>query len=167
MILRELRTLIIFVFRWIFWQHDPFSKELKSDFVSTTQIWPHYASFERPTLTVLWTNNWLQSVPPHIQTFHDKPLHTSPIWCIHTLKQIHTTKGVTSHSVNIPFGRDWQRRLSVCCSIALKVPPCTRGPFCWHGLTLIPAYISNYMLYNVWNDITYAFLNFNDATVEV
>ena len=36
-----------------------------------------------------------------------------------------------------------------------------------HGLTLIPAWISNYTHYNAWDEITYPFLNFNGATVEV
>ena len=31
-------------------------------------------------------------------------------------------------------------------------PSC--GPFYLHGLTLIPAWISNYILYKVWNEIT-------------
>ena len=43
----------------------------------------------------------------------------------------------------------------------------SRGPFYSHGLTLIPAWISNYIHYKVWNEITYPFLNFNSATVEV
>ena len=41
------------------------------------------------------------------------------------------------------------------------------GPFYKHGLTLIPAWISNYIHYNMWDEITYPFLNFNGATVEV
>ena len=41
------------------------------------------------------------------------------------------------------------------------------APFYYHGLTLIPAWISNYIHYNVWDEITYPFLNFNGATVEV
>ena len=43
----------------------------------------------------------------------------------------------------------------------------TRGPFYYHGLTLIPAWISNYIHYKLWDEITYPFLNFNGATVEV
>ena len=44
--------------------------------------------------------------------------------------------------------------------------------YCWalfyqHGLTLILAWISNYTHYNVWNQTTYPFLNFNGATVEL
>ena len=34
---------------------------------------------------------------------------------------------------------------------------------CWLG----PAWISNYIIYNVWDEITYPFLNFNGTTVEV
>ena len=41
------------------------------------------------------------------------------------------------------------------------------APFYYHGLTLIPAWISNYIHYNVWDEITYPILNFNGATVEV
>ena len=41
------------------------------------------------------------------------------------------------------------------------------GPFYQHGLTLIPTWISNYIHYKLWDEITYPFLNFNDATVEV
>ena len=40
-------------------------------------------------------------------------------------------------------------------------------PFDWHGLTLIPAWISNHMPGQVWDETTYTFLNFNDCTVEV
>ena len=45
--------------------------------------------------------------------------------------------------------------------------PNLSGPFYKHGLTLIPARISNYIHYKVWDEITYPFLNFNGATVEV
>ena len=41
------------------------------------------------------------------------------------------------------------------------------GPFYWYGLTLILAWISNYIHYKVWDEITNPFLNFNGATVEV
>ena len=34
-------------------------------------------------------------------------------------------------------------------------------------LTLIPAWIINHMPSKVWDEITYPFLNFNGATVEV
>ena len=41
------------------------------------------------------------------------------------------------------------------------------GPFYWHELTVIPAWISNHIHYKVWDGITYPFLNFNGAIVEV
>ena len=41
------------------------------------------------------------------------------------------------------------------------------GPFYWHGLTVIPAWISNHMPCKVWDEIIYTFLNFNGCTVEV
>ena len=41
------------------------------------------------------------------------------------------------------------------------------GRFYLHGLTLIPAWISNHMPSKVWDEITYPFLNFNGCTVEV
>ena len=33
--------------------------------------------------------------------------------------------------------------------------------------TLIPAWISNHIREKMWDEMTYAFPNFNDATVEV
>ena len=41
------------------------------------------------------------------------------------------------------------------------------SPFYYHGLTLIPAWICNHIHYKMWDEITYQFLNFNGATVEV
>ena len=41
-------------------------------------------------------------------------------------------------------------------------PP--RGPFYQHGLILIPARISNYMLSKVQDEIIYPFPNFNGCT---
>ena len=42
-----------------------------------------------------------------------------------------------------------------------------RGPFYWNRFTLIPAWISNHMSSNVWNEIAHPFPNFNGCTVEV
>ena len=42
-----------------------------------------------------------------------------------------------------------------------------QGPLLSMWLTLIPAWISNYIYYEVLNEITHIFLNFNGATVEV
>ena len=39
--------------------------------------------------------------------------------------------------------------------------------FYWHGLTLILTWRDNYILYKVWDKITYPIPNFNNATVEV
>ena len=41
------------------------------------------------------------------------------------------------------------------------------GHFYWHGLTLIPVWISSYINNKVWEELTYPYLNFNGATVEV
>ena len=41
------------------------------------------------------------------------------------------------------------------------------GPFYWHGLILIPAWISDYIHYEIWDENSYPFLNFNSVTVEV
>ena len=43
----------------------------------------------------------------------------------------------------------------------------TRAPFYYYGLTLITAWISNHIHYKLWDEITYPFINFNGATVEV
>ena len=43
----------------------------------------------------------------------------------------------------------------------------TRGPFYWHGSTLIPAGISNHIHNKVWDEITYPFPNFDGCTAEV
>ena len=43
----------------------------------------------------------------------------------------------------------------------------SHGPFHYYGLTLIPAWTSNYIHYKVWDKFIYPFLNFNGATVEI
>ena len=40
-------------------------------------------------------------------------------------------------------------------------------PFYWHGLHLISTRISYYIHHKVYDDITYLFPNFNDATADV
>ena len=42
-----------------------------------------------------------------------------------------------------------------------------RGYYHWNGTTLIQAWISNYIICKVWDEITYLFINFNGATFEV
>ena len=41
----------------------------------------------------------------------------------------------------------------------------TWGPFCKHGIILIPEWISNYIHYKVGDEIPYPFPNFHGATV--
>ena len=65
------------------------------------------------------------------------------------------TTGVTPI---IPF----KSRLLIWC-----LGPHVCEPFYKHGLTLIPAWISNLTHYKVWYEITYPIPNFNGATVEV
>ena len=43
----------------------------------------------------------------------------------------------------------------------------SRGPFYKHGFTSIPTWISNYIHYKMWNEITYPLPNFNGCTIEV
>ena len=43
----------------------------------------------------------------------------------------------------------------------------TRGPFHQHGLTLIPAWLSNHMLSKICDEVTYSFPNFNSCIVDV
>ena len=40
-------------------------------------------------------------------------------------------------------------------------------PFYQHGLTIIPAWVNNYIHYKVWDELTYPFPNLNGTTVEV
>ena len=50
----------------------------------------------------------------------------------------------------------------------LRMEHCvSRGAFYYHGLTFIPAWISNHMPSEVWDEITYPFSNVNGATVEI
>ena len=62
---------------------------------------------------------------------------------------------------------EWNRRLGMMNVTVETTPRIPVAPFYLHGLTLIPAWISNYMPGKVWDEITYPFLNFNGATVEV
>ena len=47
------------------------------------------------------------------------------------------------------------------------LPTAAKAHFYYHGLTLIPAWISNYMPGKVWDGIIHPILNFNGCTVEV
>ena len=52
--------------------------------------------------------------------------------------------------------------ISVCYELRLVLHQHTSSPASW-----IPAWICNHIHYNVWDEITCPFLNFNGATVEV
>ena len=64
-------------------------------------------------------------------------------------------KQVTSHHLH-----QW-------CHSSLAHICVTRSLFYWYGLTLIPAWISNYIPGKVWEWITYPFSNFKSCTIEV
>ena len=78
-----------------------------------------------------------------------------------------TTFGSVSSNVNIWISNNpSMTSLSKC--LVLTISQHLPGiPFYWYGLTLIPAWISNYFHYKMWDGITFPFLNFNGATVEV
>ena len=75
----------------------------------------------------------------------------------HTLDRIYPT----NMFLDLPL---YDAQNFVMCAPGYNIP---RGPFYWHGLTLIPAWISYHMPGKVWDEITYSFLNFNGATVKV
>ena len=65
-------------------------------------------------------------------------------------------------TMNVSHNYDW------CSNEASKIRPVVSEKHkMTSGLTLIPAWISNYMPGKVWDEITYPFLNFNGCTVEV
>ena len=45
-------------------------------------------------------------------------------------------------------------------------PELTWVPFYWHGLTLIPAWMSKHMISKVWNEITYSYTSTVQPTIE-
>ena len=42
-----------------------------------------------------------------------------------------------------------------------------QGPILLTWLTLIPAWISDYIHYEVWNEVTYPFPNLNGSAIEI
>ena len=65
-------------------------------------------------------------------------------------------------TVYIPY-----RNLIITLFTNATIPTRTSSPFYEHGLTLIPAWISNHIHGNIWDGINHPFLNFNGANVEV
>ena len=90
-------------------------------------------------------------------------------------------KGPTRHAYAWPIGPFWQDTLDIhllCASyyfVAIVVlggvishlSISTRGPFYQHRLTLIPTWISNYICYQMRDEISYPFPKFNGCTVEI
>ena len=70
---------------------------------------------------------------------------------------------IWTHFLSFPWNVDHTIILSICLGLAKTA----WSPFCWHGLILIPAGISNHRPSKMWDEITYPFPNFNGATVEV
>ena len=52
-------------------------------------------------------------------------------------------------------------------NVIVGVSVCNLGPLLLTWYNLISAWMSNYIHYLVWDEITYPLLNFNGATVEV
>ena len=104
--------------------------------------------------------NWVNSLWPNDVIWRHRSESTLPqvmAWCLkapsHYLSQCwHEIIGIN------PTERDMLTKL-------LITNAAFRGPFYWHGLTLIPTWISNYIHYKLWDKITYPFLNVNGATV--
>ena len=57
--------------------------------------------------------------------------------------------------------------INMLCTIATIQENVCKGPFYWHGLTLIKALVSNHTRSKVWDETTYQFPNFKDYTVEM
>ena len=91
----------------------------------------------------------------------------SPDWCQFIVS---TKLTLEKKSMNIQW--KYKQFLSGNCSWKLSAKrgpfvPTPRGPFYYHGLTLIPAWISNFIHCKLWYEIIYPFPNFNGCTVEV
>ena len=115
-------------------------------------------------------HKWPVDFPHHKGPVMRKCFHLMTSSCLNTeMRQAveilpHRQKGVAHpNTVNSVVTDDlamWRAR-------ALGATLLTRGPFYWYGLTTIPAWINNYIHFEVWDKITYPFLNFNGATIEV
>ena len=75
------------------------------------------------------------------------------------------SQGISSHSIVLPPHTSIFSIKELTWVKALFAV--TRGPFYWHGLTLIPTWISYHMSRKVWVEITYPFPNFNGCTIGV
>ena len=51
------------------------------------------------------------------------------------------------------------RKVFLYCVLFFRLCYVNTGPFYWRGLSIIPAWVSNYAHYKVWDEITYSFPN--------
>ena len=105
-------------------------------------------------IMILKKRRYCASKIPQFKCFGNN-VHT-PIWC-KSHAYILANKMYSYVSVcwitKVPFLHCWHSNI--------------RGPFYKHGLTLIPAGISNHISSKLWDEITYPSPNFNYATVEI
>ena len=77
---------------------------------------------------------------------------------------------VTDNTILLFDRKTCDRQLIIACNMSSPITLSfvdIRAPFYWHGLTSISACISNYIHYNVWDEIIYPYLKVNGCTVEV
>ena len=91
---------------------------------------------------ILINDSYTLSKPQTNNTKHG--MNNKLKWAMTSVKCSHATAVIVFHFVFFP-----------------------RGPFYQHGLPLIPAWISNHMSSQVWDEITCPFTNFNRCTIEV
>ena len=112
------------------------------------------------------TTEVLPAVTDHMARIAESLAHQTLQIDVHPRKW-----NIIIHGIEGPAGELEHTTRAKCIQFAQEVikveDAATWAPFYYHGLTLIPAWISNYMPSKVWDEITYPFLNFNGCTVEV
>ena len=123
----------------------------------------------------------LKQITMSVSCLYLKNLSIGPTWWMFGQAMRHTIHGfwgigeIMNGIQAATPSRPWHVIISVVWVIAIIVlvwwnlwtNNANCGTFYEHGLTLIPAWISNHMIGNVWGPIAYPFLNFNGCTVEV
>ena len=75
---------------------------------------------------------------------------------------------VTQNEINASFSRPDDLWHIINMTMTWIITLCvTWDPFCCHGLLLIAAWVNDYMLSKVRDELTYPFPNYNGATVKV
>ena len=89
------------------------------------------------------------------------PLCNSVLFCNQETKWNHMFFGGSTMRISISLPPPpWFAKCQLISGPSAAMPPTWLGP-------LLLAWISNYIHYKVWDEITYPFLSFNGATVEV